>query len=92
MVKAKFFEKGKEYSKGAKAPKLSVNTSSEAEEGRSSPATTVEVKPESTLPSPKNPNPVMAWAQSFYAPIATKGGKSRRKHKRKTRRTRNHRR
>lgn len=87
MVQAKFFEKGKEPSKGAKAPKASVHSAAEAEEGRSSPATAVEVKPESPLPSPKNENSIMAWAKSFYAP-STQGGKSRRHRKRKTRRTR----
>jgi hypothetical protein len=90
MVQAKFFEKGKEHSKGAKAPKTSLHLAAQLEEGRSSPDTALEVKPESSEPSPKNENPIMAWAKSFYAP-ATKGGKSRRQHKRKTRRTRKHR-
>ena len=87
MVQAKFFEKGKEPGKGAKAPKAALHPAAEAEEGRSSPATTVEVKPESALPSPKNENSIMAWAKSFYAPAPT-GGKSRRQRNRKTRRTR----
>lgn len=93
MVQAKFFDKGKEPNKGAKAPKAGLNLAAEAEEGRISPATVVEVKPESPLPSPKNENSIMAWAKSFYAP-ATNGGKSRRQRqrKRKTRRTRKHRR
>ena len=90
MVQAKFFEKGKEPGKGAKAPKMSIHSAAELEEGRSFPATTVEVRPESPPPSPKNENSIMAWAKSFYTQ-PTKGGNSRRQRKRKTRRTRKHR-